>query len=281
MKEKRKVVEEVLNLIASGDPPGRFLKPSEFYDLGGYEELCKSDAMKKVAQALREKPKSKGKKTEGDLASEGDHSIATIIPPIEPSESTESCSEYPQEEIEVLPPLSSPPARQPRKRKTRNHYSKSLGIVRRRHKEKKSGKSKQELTVGGVYSPENMSEYGGPAVVSNDGEEEDNADDNNEGGEITGGGEDLVQSPGTVSHNDATDFEILGILNPDSPSFLTGTTGTNCQYLDDVDTYFSNDFFPPLENNISITEFAKGGGKVNDQDGETSTGESRILFSAI
>lgn len=266
VKEKKEVVTEVLRIIKSGKPGRRFLKPSgEDNDDGSYEQLRRDDVIKKIAQALREKPKTRKDQTKSKRRKKKPPAASAKILPveIEDPKPSQGCHEVPDEE--VLPSDTTYTLTR-RKRKT--------VLLRRRRRDRDP---KEDLTFDtGCITENTMSEFGGPAVVSNDGDEKDAISDNHEEEEIAR--EEESAPTMSISHNDCTEFESLGTLNPES--YFFDINSTNAQDFDDQhtfdDTFFLNDFFPPLDGDETAKCVERGKGNHHGRDAE-----SRILFSAI
>mmetsp|Transcript_27307 Transcript_27307/g.41100 ORF Transcript_27307/g.41100 Transcript_27307/m.41100 type:complete len:312 (-) Transcript_27307:75-1010(-) len=267
IKAKRALVLDLLSIIESGDTPRRFLKPSEDDGDDGeeiYEELSRADSVKKIAQALREKPKAKGKNTDTPPNTKE----AAAIPPDELTESRKGCDCDHGDHLTDLP-LPLPTPRHQRKRNPSDHYSKSLGIRRRR----KNERNEEKMTSFEGSFDEHGSEHGGPAVVSNDGEDHEKKSQSNEEEDMPVPGV-AVEPFISISPIPLDQIQNLETIDPESS--LNAINNGDFHFSEAegnnwLDALFSNDYFPPLLD--------KNSGEAIDQDGKET--ETRILFSAI
>ncbi len=160
-KKKRVFINDVLRIIKSSDPPGRFLKLSGKSKKGEdlYKAASETEAAKKIAQALREKPKkhhatNKRKNPSGENLS--------------PTSEDPNTSLLLDSQGEKLPPPTVPldalamPPLDDRSKKSRRAVE---GIKRRRTSlyEKLEGRGFEDVT----------STYSSPAVVSRNSSDED------------------------------------------------------------------------------------------------------------
>ncbi len=196
-KEKKVVIQQVLDAIRSGDPPGRFLRVCEESDKHWEELSDEAEIVKKVAQALREKRNVKSTTTSsrGSCIAEREKTVQVQVPSTRPvqeeglkTQRNSSDDNARPEQInaqtieigdKVVVAADTDPPRQEKdgkystKKKRRARKKKKKVTIKRR----RTSNIIENTTSDGFQFENTFSDDCGPAVVSHDGEQQDKDED--------------------------------------------------------------------------------------------------------